>query len=211
MLLSVFIWFKANKLTANINKRAYSIFKRNGEISGCLNSIRIDNEAINKAKEVKYLGIILDDKLNWKAHIDQLNTSLTKTIYLIRHRSIQQCKRRMAKQNSNKTESNTKSSLPQRFLRTNSKTAQRPGFAISKIHLKTKHTQIRAQARKQQNTQYIWKLLYWEQGQTQHKTNTQPAHEKTEWQLWKKQNAIQAHQTGNVPLTFPEGYNQVSR
>ena len=101
----------------------------------------------------------------------------------------------MAKQNSNKTESNTKSSLQQRFLRTNSKTAQRPGFAISKRHLKTKHTQIRAQARKQQNTQYIWKLLYWEQGQTQHKTNTQAAHEQTEWQLWKKQNAIQGCQT----------------
>ena len=80
VLLSIFIWFKANKLTANINKTAYSIFKRNGVIPGCLNSIKIDNEVINRVKEVKYLGIILDDKLNWEAHIDELNKSLTKTI-----------------------------------------------------------------------------------------------------------------------------------
>ena len=31
-------------------------------------------------KEVKYLGIILDDKLNWEAHINELKKSLTKTI-----------------------------------------------------------------------------------------------------------------------------------
>ena len=43
VLSSIFIWFKANKLTANINKTAYSIWKRHGEIPGCLNSIRIDN------------------------------------------------------------------------------------------------------------------------------------------------------------------------
>ena len=80
VLLSIFIWFKANKLTANINKTAYSIFKRNGVIPGCLNSIKIDNGVINRVKELKYLGIILDDELNWEAHINELNKSLTKTI-----------------------------------------------------------------------------------------------------------------------------------
>ena len=73
-------WFKANKLTINMSKTAYSIFsKQNTIVPTSLNSMHIDGNTVNRVQAAKYLGIILDDKLNWGNHIEELNKKLTKT------------------------------------------------------------------------------------------------------------------------------------
>lgn len=73
-------WFTANKLTINMNKTAYSIFTRpNTKVPALLNNIKMSDTTIQRVKEARYLGITLDDKLNWKTHIQQLANSLNKT------------------------------------------------------------------------------------------------------------------------------------
>jgi hypothetical protein len=79
-LTSVFKWLSANKLTANVTKTNYTIFGKNKDIPCSLNSITIDNVIIKKVPYTKYLGIHLDEKLDWEPHIAELTKSLGKTI-----------------------------------------------------------------------------------------------------------------------------------
>ncbi len=60
-------------------KTCYSIFAaQNKTIPGYLNSINIRQNSINRTDIAKYLGIIIDNKLNWHAHIEQLTKGLVK-------------------------------------------------------------------------------------------------------------------------------------
>ena len=74
-------WFKANKLTVNAKKTQFSIFSQpNQNVPQALNSIKVLGKLIKRSESAKYLGIHLDDKLKWQAHIDDLAGRLTKTV-----------------------------------------------------------------------------------------------------------------------------------
>ena len=74
-------WFKANKLTVNAKKTQFSIFTQpNKNVPQVLNSIKVLGKHIKRSESAKYLGIHLDDKLKWQAHIDDLAGRLTKTV-----------------------------------------------------------------------------------------------------------------------------------
>jgi hypothetical protein len=70
-------WFLANRLSINYDKTVYSIFSPN---KMKLNSFRlyINNIEINRVEYCKCLGVILDEELSWKHHIDYIETKLTK-------------------------------------------------------------------------------------------------------------------------------------
>ena len=78
-LTSLTNWFNANKLTLKLAKNSYSIFSKR-KIPEQLNSIKINAENIYRVDAVKYLGLTLDDKLNWEKHVEELCQKLTKTI-----------------------------------------------------------------------------------------------------------------------------------
>jgi hypothetical protein len=80
VLHDLFQWFKENKLTVNLDKTCFTVFKsKNKKIPEYLNSIQIQNTIIRKVSSAKYLGVILDENLDWKEHISTLNKSLIKT------------------------------------------------------------------------------------------------------------------------------------
>ena len=90
ILRQLFEWFAANKLTVNIDKTCYTIFKtRNKVIPNILNTISIDNLAIRKVDSKNYLGVTLDENLNWKKHIHEIEKSLIKisnSFKIIKHK-----------------------------------------------------------------------------------------------------------------------------
>ena len=68
-LEKISIWLEANKLTININKTHYMMFHRT-RIKHITNfKIYISNNAIDRSINTKFLGVIIDNKLNWAAHI----------------------------------------------------------------------------------------------------------------------------------------------
>ena len=78
-------WFALNKLSLNITKTNYIIFcktkyKDNIQIS-------IGNKLIDKVNETKFLGVIIDDQLNWHSHIKPIVTKLHKDYYIIKKAS----------------------------------------------------------------------------------------------------------------------------
>ena len=62
-------WFHANKLTLNLFKTQFLLFKSNNKIKQF--SININNTAIYPCITSKFLGVTLDDKLEWTHHINE--------------------------------------------------------------------------------------------------------------------------------------------
>ena len=76
-LTELFEWFKANKLTLNISKTSYVTFSKS------TTSLNIGIEHITKVPHVKFLGVIIDERLEWKNHIDICKNKLSSCIYAI--------------------------------------------------------------------------------------------------------------------------------
>ena len=62
-------WFRANKLTLNINKTVCMQFTKKQKRHY---KIVIDDETLPVVTKTKFLGIWIDNKLNWQTHFDQV-------------------------------------------------------------------------------------------------------------------------------------------
>lgn len=76
-------WFNTNKLVLNVNKTQSTIFQSKGS-NNLITEINFENVNFMITREVKCLGIILDNFLNWKQHITYLNSRLNNVIYSFR-------------------------------------------------------------------------------------------------------------------------------
>ena len=92
-LIKVNNWLKANKLLLNVNKTKYMLFipninKKNSN-QGAINlNIIINNVSIDRVDTHKFLGIFVDEELNWKTHVDKIATQISRTIgimYKLKH------------------------------------------------------------------------------------------------------------------------------
>jgi len=80
-LKEIFNWCSDNKLSINIDKTCYSIFhKPNQKVPSFLNNIKINGNIIKREESTKYLGVLIDDTLSYKNHINDLTTKLTKIV-----------------------------------------------------------------------------------------------------------------------------------
>ena len=71
------MWFAVNMLSLNINKTNYLIFgqrKYDKDVT-----ISINNPNNTRVNVTKFLDIEIDEKLNWKMHIDSIKTKLSKS------------------------------------------------------------------------------------------------------------------------------------
>ena len=69
-------WFECNRLTVNCSKSAYILFFPNDDDDNFIKSnqlrILLDNSEISRVNVIKFLGILLDDKLSFKSHINSV-------------------------------------------------------------------------------------------------------------------------------------------
>ena len=77
------IWFKVNKLSLNLKKTKFMVFKPRQKRSICNIQISIDNQNIVEVKETNFLGVILDENLNWKSEISHVASKVVKSIGII--------------------------------------------------------------------------------------------------------------------------------
>ena len=72
-------WFKSNRLTLHLDKTCYSIFHGpRKKIPRMYDNMSIGGHVIHREHKVKYLGLIIDETLSWKDHVDYIITSLSK-------------------------------------------------------------------------------------------------------------------------------------
>lgn len=85
-LSRISVWFKLNKLSLNIKKTNYILFKpskaKNSHNYGDL-KIKIDNVLIIRVDKTKFLGVILNEHLSWKDHLKTLSNKISKSLGIL--------------------------------------------------------------------------------------------------------------------------------
>lgn len=76
-------WFNDNKLQINTNKTKYLVFQTNHANSPKI-KIHLEGNEIEEVDNIKYLGLHIDNKLNWNNHIKDIKKSITGTAFAIR-------------------------------------------------------------------------------------------------------------------------------
>jgi len=76
-------WFNSNFLSLNFDKTYYMQFITKNKFLNKIN-IKHDNKMILQTNFVKFLGITIDNTLNWKQHIDTIIPKLNNACYIIR-------------------------------------------------------------------------------------------------------------------------------
>jgi hypothetical protein len=75
-------WLKVNKLSLNIDKTKFMIFTRKKKASHEIN-LYIDNKSLSETNVSKFLGVLIDNKLNWKQHIAYVAGKVSRGIGII--------------------------------------------------------------------------------------------------------------------------------
>ena len=70
-------WFITNKLSLNVSKTSYMLFSNRSDCNFDYN-IYINTFKIDRVFSCKFLGVVIDSKLNWKEHISRVITKLLK-------------------------------------------------------------------------------------------------------------------------------------
>ena len=78
-------WFKANKLSLNVTKTVYMIFNKLGRnpIDAGL-YIKLGDDIIKEVTHTKFLGLQIDNQLNWNEHLKHVKSKLSNTLYALR-------------------------------------------------------------------------------------------------------------------------------
>ena len=79
----IVIWLACNKLTINIKKTKFMVFQPPKKPSVHNPIIKINECSLEKVKDIKFLGVMVDDKLNWKKHISYVKCKISKTLGIL--------------------------------------------------------------------------------------------------------------------------------
>ena len=74
-------WLNINKLSLNVKKTKFMIFhhyQRN--INNIIPTLKINSETIENVSEFKFLGLTIDEHLNWKPYIQKISNKIARTL-----------------------------------------------------------------------------------------------------------------------------------
>ena len=71
-------WLRANKIALNASKTEIVLFRSKFQTIKKHLNFRISGQRIEPKQQVKYLGIILDEHLNWETHVNILKSKLNR-------------------------------------------------------------------------------------------------------------------------------------
>jgi hypothetical protein len=76
-------WLIVNKLSINIKKTKFILFKSPKKRLNHSVTISISNKPIDQVKSISFLGVNIDEHLTWKNHIDSVSKKISKTAGII--------------------------------------------------------------------------------------------------------------------------------
>ena len=79
--MKLFVWFSVNRLSLNLGKTNYMLFRSRPPDNEL--ALKINNVVLPRIAATKSLGIIIDDKLNWKPHIKSVKSKLSSVLSIM--------------------------------------------------------------------------------------------------------------------------------
>ena len=78
----VLMWIHANKLVINLSKTNCMLFSNKRNIPNL--NIQLNNSNLDMVSETTFLGVVIDNKLSWKAHVKYVSSKISKSIAILR-------------------------------------------------------------------------------------------------------------------------------
>ena len=82
-LAILYDWLCANRLSINAGKTEFIVFRPSRKRIDLRITLKLHHTRLYESSKIKYLGLILDNKLNWKAHITELSKKLGRAVGLL--------------------------------------------------------------------------------------------------------------------------------
>ena len=79
-LKKLYTWLIVNRLSLNIAKTNFLVFHPYNKPVNQRITLKIHKNAISEKDQIKYLGVILDSTLTWKAHIEKICKTVCRSI-----------------------------------------------------------------------------------------------------------------------------------
>ena len=76
-------WLNVNKLSINISKTKFIVFRSSKKNQNYDTTILLNNENIEQAKTTTFLGVIIDEHLTWSHHLDMIHKKIMKSTAII--------------------------------------------------------------------------------------------------------------------------------
>ena len=76
-------WLNANKLSLNIDKTHHMLFRNEMKVVKETCKVYMNRQEISEDETTKFIGVIIDNRLNWKHHIDSICNKVSKNIGII--------------------------------------------------------------------------------------------------------------------------------
>ena len=80
-LHKLFVWFSVNRLSLNLGKTNCMLFRSRPPDNEL--ALTINNVVLPRVAATKFLGIIIDDKLSWKPHIQSVKSKLSSVLSIM--------------------------------------------------------------------------------------------------------------------------------
>jgi hypothetical protein len=81
-LNNINLWLSVNKLTLNVDKCKFMIFKKHSTHNTHL-SLHIDQRCVQQCHSFNFLGLMITDNLTWKKHTEMIGSKISKVIGII--------------------------------------------------------------------------------------------------------------------------------
>lgn len=78
-------WFMANKLSLNLNKTNFILFRQKGTTQHNDINLNICDKDIARVNSTKFLGLEIDESITWTNHIKKVCSKISSGLYMIRN------------------------------------------------------------------------------------------------------------------------------
>ena len=82
-LVKIVKWLNVNRLSLNIEKTNFMIFRSNRRNISCNSDLTISGSSIKYTEHAKFIGILLDSNLKWDKHIATIKTKLARGLGIL--------------------------------------------------------------------------------------------------------------------------------
>ena len=77
---NISLWLKANQLSLYIKKTCIMTFSNIPSVRNRINNIYIDGNQIDTVSHTQFMGVIIDNKINWNEHIKYTCKTIYKSV-----------------------------------------------------------------------------------------------------------------------------------